>query len=134
MELQDRHYTDVTFLACSGGRTDHALFNWMLVLQQDWSFRCRVVDHSMTASLVHSDCPFDEMLAPNTLVSLLPRESVAGVTTAGLVYPLSDARLMGGRTLGLSNEVVASSSDSTDQSVRVSVTSGRLLVCVVHPN
>jgi len=125
-ELADGNYTEVTLLAASGGRTDHALFNWMLVLQQDWPFQLTVIDETVRAFLVHSNIHFNAPLAMGTVVSLLSRESVSGVTTHGLRYALTDARLMGGSTLGLSNEV-----DGTGD-VRVSVKTGRLLVCVVH--
>lgn len=129
-ELMDAEYTDVTLLAVSGGRTDHALFNWLLVLQQDWLYRLTVVDETISAYLVHSDVSFDAQLLPNTTVSLLSRESVSGVTTQGMKYPLTDARLMGGSTLGLSNEVAGSGNQPIR--VQVQVTSGRLIVCVVH--
>ena len=125
-ELADAHYASVTLLAASGGRTDHALFNWLLVLQQDWPFQLTVLDSTVSAYLVHSGISFSAPLNTGTVVSLLARESVSGVNTHGLQYALHDARLMGGSTLGLSN-VVDGSGD-----VRVSVETGRLLVCVVH--
>lgn len=129
-ELIDAGYTDVTLLATSGGRTDHALFNWLLVLQQDWPYRLTVVDETVSAYLVHADIAFDAQLLPNTIVSLLARESVSGVTATGMKFPLTDARLMGGSTLGLSNEV--SGMGGEPSRVQVSVVTGRLLVCVVH--
>ena len=129
-ELTDAEYTDITLLAASGGRTDHALFNWLLVLQQDWPCRFTVIDNTVSAYLVHSDVSFDAELLPGTTVSLISRESVSGVTTQGLKYPLTDARLMGGSTLGLSNEVSAVAELPTR--VQVKVSSGRLLACVVH--
>ncbi len=130
-ELTAAAYTEVTLLAVSGGRTDHSLFNWMLALQQDWPFQLLVVDESISAYLIHSQVAFNANLKPNTVVSLLPRDSVSGVRTEGLQYPLNDARLMGGSTLGLSN-LVAETDTAQETRVRVSVASGRLLVCVVH--
>ena len=137
-ELIDAGYSEVTVLAASGGRTDHALFNWLLMLQQDWPFALTVVDETISAYLVHSNVSFSAELPPSTTLSLLCRESVSGVTTAGMKYPLRDARLMGGSTLGLSNEVAGSANESnsgrTSASVpvNVQVSAGRLLVCVVH--
>jgi len=55
------------------------------------------------------------------------------VTTAGLLYPLDNADLVGGTTLGLSNQVsVIENQPHAMISVRVSVATGRLLVCVVN--
>ncbi len=135
LELVDAGYCEVTLLAASGGRTDHSLFNWMLALQQDWPFALTVVDETIAAHLVHASLAFDASLAPKTTISLFSRESVSGVNTSGLEYPLLDARLMGGSTLGLSNLVASRETCSTTAvgtAVRVSVQSGRLLVCVVH--
>lgn len=145
-ELADENYSEVTLLAASGGRTDHTLFNWMLILQQDWPYRFTVVDETISAYLVHADVSFDATLPSGATLSLLSRESVAGVTTTGMKYPLSDARLMGGSTLGLSNEVVSETANHVAQDVtsvgdeparvampvHVHVSTGRLLVCVVH--
>lgn len=125
-ELADAQYSSVTLLAASGGRTDHALFNYLLMMQQDWPFQLTLIDETISAYLVHGSIQFSAPLITGTVVSLLPRESVSGVTTQGLKYPLTDARLMGGSTLGLSNEA-----DGTGD-VCVSVEAGRLLVCVVH--
>ncbi len=125
-ELAKANYSQVTLLAFSGGRTDHSLFNWMLALQQDWPFQLTIFDDTVSAYLVHGTIHFCAPLAKGTQVSLLPRDSVSGVTTQGLKYPLFDARLMGGSTLGLSNEADGS------EEVSVSVESGRLLVLVVH--
>jgi thiamine pyrophosphokinase len=60
--------------------------------------------------------------AVGDLVSLLPlSESVVGVTTDGLTYPLRSATLKQGPTLGLSNEL-------SGERASVSVERGRLAV------
>jgi thiamine pyrophosphokinase len=130
-ELVARDYAHVTVLGVSGGRADHHLFNWLLALQQDWPFSVTFIDSTVSAYLVHQDAPFNAQIPFDTTVSLIGRESVSGVTTTGLKYPLTDARLMGGSTLGLSNEV-ARDADEDFTSVSVTVTTGRLLVCVVN--
>jgi len=86
-ELIGAGCTQVTVLAASGGRTDHALFNWLLMLQQDWPYQLTLVDETISAYLVHSEVSFDALLPSNTVVSLLSRESVSGVTTSGMKYP-----------------------------------------------
>ncbi len=130
-ELVDRDYAHVTVLGVSGGRTDHTLFNWFLALQQDWPFSLTFVDSTVSAYLVHADAPFNAQIPADTTVSLVCRDSVSGVNTMGLKYPLTDARLMGGSTLGLSNEVARDAAEELT-SVSVTVSTGRLLVCVVN--
>jgi len=124
--LVEAGYADVTLLAASGGRTDHALFNWLLVLQKDWPFRFRIIDATVDAFLVSAGRPYNTQLNSNTTLSLIARETVTGITTDGLVYPLSNATIEGGQTLGLSNLAVG------DKPVTVSVKTGRLLACVVR--
>jgi len=129
--LIEADYTEVTLVAVSGGRTDHTLFNWLLMLQRNWPFRLRLLDASVTAHLVHAENNYIERLPEHTTLSLVSSEEVLGVTTTGLVYPLTDATLKAGHTLGLSNQVAAEE-DSDLTQVEVAVGSGRLLVCVVH--
>ncbi len=115
--------------AMGGPRTDHALANVGLlalpslvgrgVILLGARSRIRLVQApgtagaTVTASLSGS---------AGSLVSLLPYGGdVAGVTTAGLVYPLLDEPLPVGTTRGLSNLVAA-------RGASITVRSGRLLV------
>lgn len=64
--------------------------------------------------------------AAGTRVSLLPLSAqVTGVTLQGVKYPLRQATLVAGSTLGISNEI-------TIPPVSVEVRSGLLLIVVGH--
>jgi len=57
-----------------------------------------------------------------TFVSIMPlTKSVEGVTTSGLKYPLENATLTKGNTLGISNEII-------EREAGVKISSGILLL------
>lgn len=111
----------VTLLGVSGGRSDHHLFNWLLPLQQQWNFSIEFIDASVHAHVVESTRPLKVSVLPGQTISILPLPEATGVSTHGLEYPLTQAHLTAGSTLGLSN--VAAADD-----IGVSLLSGRLLV------
>jgi thiamine pyrophosphokinase len=90
-----------------GGRWDQSLANIALLALPELA-ACRTVlrDGAQTIELVRERL---ELTAPiGTTVSLLPfGGAAAGVTTAGLAYPLTDARLHLERSRGVSNVVIA---------------------------
>lgn len=114
---------EVILLGVSGGRTDHMLFNWMLPLLTHWSFSLQFIDSTTRAYLLTDTQPWEIAIPCGLTVSLLPLSTVTGVTTMGLQYPLSDATIQPGSTLGLSNIADA-------PSFTVSLSSGRLLILV----
>lgn len=122
-ELQQREIQDVLLLGISGGRTDHGLFNWMLPAVKAWAYRLRLLDETADAHVVNRTQPFKSKVKSGSLISLLPLRAVAGVTTTGLEYPLSNASIKPGSTLGLSNVVCAND-------VTVELASGVLLVII----
>jgi len=122
-ELQHRNINDVLLLGISGGRTDHALFNWMLPALKARSYRLRLIDETTDAHVVNRSHPFKSSVEPGNTLSLLVLREVAGVSTTGLEYPLRDASIKPGSTLGLSN--VASK-----RTVSVELSSGVLLVMI----
>jgi thiamine pyrophosphokinase len=101
-----------------GPRLDQALANILLLtalevpaILLDEQNECVVVrhDHTWTAE-------------PNEVISLIPvSETVEGVTTEGLRWPLRGETLTRGQTRGISNEPTATE-------VRVRVASGTLLI------
>lgn len=114
-----------TIFGVSGGRTDHMLFNWMLPLSRRWPFSIRLIDDTVDARIVTSEYPLDCILKLNQLVSLVALSDTEGVTTQGLGYPLVNASLPAGSTLGLSNLV-------SEPIVKVSIVSGVVLAMLVH--
>ncbi len=120
--LADRGVNELILLGISGGRTDHMLFNWLLVVRRNWPFKLQLIDAHTHAILVNTDYPLEFPVVNSDTISLLPLLGpVCGVTTEGLRYQLQNAVLQTGSTRGLSNEAI-----STVCQVRV--TSGTLLV------
>lgn len=124
--LCDRSIEEVVLLGISGGRTDHLLFNWQLAASRSWPYRVRIIDDFVDALLVDNARPLSITPKVGQTFSVIPLvQNASGVQVAGAMYPLSDAHLALGSTLGLSNEVVESS-------LQVSVEDGILLVMMVH--
>lgn len=116
---------EIELYGALGGRLDHLLANVTLL------FRARVRGRSLRIV----DGPVEAFLATartrivgrrGDLVSLLPLSAeVTGITTRELRYPLRNARLQRGRTLGISNEVIG-------RHPEVRVRRGHLLVVVTR--
>ena len=128
----DRGATRVTLIGVLGGpRLDHALANIFLLghpLAGDAAIE--ILDPTARIRLLAAGSEPDAIsrieLAgrEGDLVSLVPLEDVAGVTTTGLRFPLADATLMAGSSLTISNV-------RTDAHASVSLRTGRLLVLEV---
>ena len=119
---------EVILMGVSGGRTDHMLFNWQLVRLCQWPFAIQFIDETTRSYVLNADKREVAIETdPGIVVSLLPMESCTGVETSGLQYPLSNAVIDSGSTLGLSNVV-------NSEQVRVSIANGSLLVMVQRTN
>lgn len=145
-ELAKLEFDCVTIVGLTGGRLDHALANLLLIARSEWPFQIRFGSAEGWAQLITRDYPLTGAMPIDSIVSLLPVDtSVEGVTTRGLYYPLEDATLLLGSTLGISNLVgderavdgehaaskaVEHLSSVTD--VVVTVRQGQLLA-IVHP-
>jgi len=114
-----------TVLGASGGRTDHMLFNWLLPLSAEWPFAIEIQDHSVIASIVTAQRPYSYAPELGQLLSIVAISEASGVTTTGLEYPLDNATLKAGCTLGLSNVV-------SEADVHVSVDEGMVWVMLVN--
>lgn len=114
---------EVIILGVSGGRTDHMLFNWTLPALRQWPFRLVLLDATTCCHVLQGNDECLMMADEGQIVSLLAQARTTGVTTCGLAYPLNDATLEVGSTLGLSNVV-----ESEAPGVRIS--SGTLLVMI----
>ncbi|HOJ11253.1 MAG TPA: thiamine diphosphokinase [Clostridiales bacterium] len=112
---------EVTIIGGIGTRFDHTLANIFLLKKmlnkgvEGWIIneynRITLIDNKMC--LKRED---------GIKVSLLPlSEMVEGITTSGLYYPLSNAKMEIGPTRGISNEF-------SDEYAEISITSGLLLV------
>jgi len=120
--LQKLAYTHVSLLGATGGRTDHSLVNILLLGRSDWSFKIDLLTPQGLACVVTLSHPFQQALAKNTEISLVPLTTdVRGVCCSGLRYPLDNACIELGSSLGISNVVVTTP-------VTVSVKHGKLLL------
>lgn len=126
--LCDRSIAQVVLLGISGGRTDHLLFNWQLATNRSWPFKLRIVDDFIDAQLVDESRPASKTLPIGQTFSVIPLgQDATGVQVSGAMYPLIDAQLPLGSTLGLSNEV-------TESHLQVSVETGIVMLMLVHSN
>jgi thiamine pyrophosphokinase len=117
----ERGATQIDMLGALGGRWDHTLANiWMLAMPELVGRTIQLIAERQILFLVRDSAELHG--AHGDTVSLLPlTPTVEGVTTAGLLYPLTDATLRADRARGVSNVLIAPPG-------RVSVRSGLLLV------
>jgi thiamine pyrophosphokinase len=104
-----------------GARLDHTLGNVMLLaLPELREIDVRLVDDSGEVFVVWTSRTFKGM--PGDYVTLLPlTQSVEGIVTNGLKYPLNGETLLQGSTRGVSNELLG-------DEARIDIGSGCLLV------
>jgi len=114
----------VVLLGVSGGRSDHHYANWMLPSQARWPFAIELIDATVHAHVVTQQHSLEVAVRLGQTISLMPMGDVLGVTTHGLEYPLLDAHLRPGSSLGLSNI-------ACKKLIDVSLRRGRLLVLCV---
>ncbi len=111
---------DVTVIGGHGGRTDHLLGNALLLGSERYApLRLRALWGGAVLRVVRDTTLLDGR--PDGLVSLLALHGPArGVRTEGLRFPLDDAELRPGSSLGLSNRM-------TGATARVTLETGVLL-------
>ena len=119
----ERGATTITLLGALGGRWDQSLANLMLLTLPLLDGRVtRIVDRDLTISLVRDRAEIAGRVV-DTLSLIALKGDARGVTITGCEYPLTDAALPFGASLGISNVLV-------DSVATVSVTDG--LVLVLH--
>ncbi len=118
----DRGCTEVDVVGFGGGRADHALANYSVLLTFRGRALVRLRDDLFTVSLVEKEATITG--EPGTVVSLIAIGRCEGVTTEGLRWELRDATLSFS-ALGIHNEVRRSPA-------RVRVRTGDLLLFQGH--
>lgn len=101
--LADDPPDSVVILGVSGGRTDHMLFNWCLPALRSWPFTLLLIDGTTRCHVLQGKDSCTLSVMDGQTLSLLAQARATGVTTTGMHYPLQDATLEVGSTLGLSN-------------------------------
>ncbi|GIP19905.1 MULTISPECIES: thiamine diphosphokinase [Paenibacillus] len=117
----DQQAPEVIMIGAMGSRQDHSLSNIQMMLRglQHQVVSSIIDEHNYItltgSSLVVEDRGF-------TYVSLLPlTPEVTGITLSGFMYPLQDATIKMGQSLGISNRL-------TGQQGKIQIESGLLLV------
>lgn len=117
----DQHPDSILLLGVTGTRIDHSLASiQMMTRALQRQINCYVMDTHNYITLTGSQAVINDL--GYTYVSLLPlTPEVSGITLEGFQYPLTDATLKLGQSLGVSNKLISSSGT-------VSIRSGLLLI------
>jgi len=113
---------EITILGALGKRTDHTIANiHLLKYAHDLGAKAEISDIDTYITLVSDEISVDK--ADGCCLSLLPLTDCTGVSVSGVYYPLNNADMSVGNPYGISNEF-------TDNTAKISVKSGELLVIV----
>lgn len=117
----DQQPDSILLLGVTGTRIDHSLASiQMMTRALQRQINCYVMDTHNYITLTGSQAVINDL--GYTYVSLLPlTPEVSGITLEGFQYPLTDATLKLGQSLGVSNKLISSSGT-------VTIRSGLLLI------
>jgi thiamine pyrophosphokinase len=115
----------IYLIGASGSRMDHTLANLMLMFRfLDRGITCIVADENNEVYALRNTIVLDRVAAAR--VSIIPvTEKITGVTTKGLLYPLNNAEIELGSTLGISNEF-------TGDRAQISISGGLAIVVIAR--
>ena len=116
---------NVVVFGATGKRLDHTLKNLSVLLQFHKTFK-RIVFQDRYSTICIADSPFRKQFPVGTSLSLFPLSgTVSGITTRGLMYPLTNGELKNGVQDGSSNETV-------EKTVEIEFKKGDLLLIINH--
>ncbi|MFA4133521.1 MULTISPECIES: thiamine diphosphokinase [unclassified Brevibacillus] len=112
---------EIVLLGVLGSRFDHMLANVHLLNKAlQTGSNCRILDETNEIRLIDRQSTIEQDHFDH--ISLLPfTPEVTGITLTGFLYPLKDATLRIGDTLGISNLL-------TEQTGTITIQTGKLLV------
>lgn len=116
---QSRGATEITMLGANGGRIDHTLANFALLLRYHNEIPLRIVEDGAETWAVSGVSIFAAQSGDT--VSLISMDGAAQVSISGVRWPLN-AFLLPIGTLGVSNE-------ATGGEVSITTTGGAILAC-----
>jgi len=111
LELAIRHAlergaTEIVIASALGGRWDQSLANILLLtLPELKNVRARIIDHHESISVIRDRAEIAGQVG-DTLSLIALRGDARGVSIEGCEYPLNDAVLPFGATLGISNVLI----------------------------
>ena len=119
----DRSPDEIILFGALGTRVDHSLANIHLLLRAaEQGIRCRIIDECNELQATTGELQITNQDGAYTYVSLLPLTiEVTGIHLEGFRYPLYNATLTIGQSLGISNELIGTSGT-------IRIRSGALLV------
>ena len=122
---------DILLLGLFGGRLDQSLANILLLTREEWAdLQFTVINGIETIYLLRENEAQTIDGNHGDIISMIPlTPSVSVIQTAGLRWPLMDAEILFGTTLGVSNEMVK-------KSCHIEIGSGCLLIIhtkIPHP-
>jgi thiamine pyrophosphokinase len=122
----DRGATTVAIHGGEGGTIAHLLGVALSIIHRDWE-EIDVVWHTGTGIIrpATRNRSIEASVEVGDTITIIPVGDVRGVTTSGLRWPLENASMEYGTTLGISNEATATT-------VTVAVDEGALLVIQEH--
>lgn len=124
---RDRGATAITITGAAGGRIDHTLANFALLLRYGMELPLAIVEaRSEVRALAGTDENPSEWMVqttPGDTISLLSFDGQARATVRGVRWPLEDHRLPVG-TFGVSNE-------ATGERALIQARGGALLACLL---
>lgn len=99
--------TSIDILGATGRRIDHFLGVVSSLLQPlRKQIDCSIYDEYNKITLIATTTVFEKKYAWGKYISFLPfTEKVIGITLEGFLYPLENATMVMGNTLGISNEL-----------------------------
>lgn len=100
--------SSITIMGALGKRMDHALANIHILRDAlEVGIPCKILDAHNKIYLVKDSITLVKNKAYGKYISLIPlTNTVDGLTLKGLKYPLNNASLSIGSSLGVSNEIV----------------------------
>jgi thiamine pyrophosphokinase len=121
----DSGYKEIIILGALGLRFDHSIANIFLLRSiLDRGIQGWIIDEKNKVTVIDREIKIKK--EQGIKVSLLPlSDTVTGITTEGLYYPLQDAEMIIGPTRGISNEF---DFDHCGDFARVSIKTGYMIV------
>jgi thiamine pyrophosphokinase len=115
-----QHATDIIIFSALGGRWDQSLANLLLLtLPELAQVPTRIVDHQLSIQVIRDRAEITGRVG-DTLSLIALKGDAHGVTIEGCEYPLHDATLPCGATLGISNVL-------TQNTAKITVKQGQIL-------
>lgn len=113
---------NITIVGAIGSRLDHTLANINVLKEAlDNKIPCKIVDENNNISLINKNTKIEKD-NKYKYISLIPITTVAtGVTLQGFKYPLENATMKIGESIGVSNEQV-------EQTAKINIKEGILIL------